>query len=138
MSGAWGTVAALDGEYALIRMDEGGCGRCREPGGCGGNHVASLLCPTARTFRVFNAEQRLVGERVRVCVAEGSVRRGALHAYAFPLLALLLGALAGSAFAGEAGAIAGAIAGLLLGWWGLRRAQLRSVNDPRLQPSIKS
>ena len=138
MTGAWGTVASLDGEYALIRMEESGCGRCREVGGCGGNNLAKLLCSTPRTFRVPNPERRSVGERVRVRVGEGSVRRSALAAYAFPWLALLLGALAGSAAAGEAGAIGGAIVGLLVGWLGLRRAQRRDAADPRCQPSITS
>jgi len=138
MTGAWGTVAALDGEHALIRMEESGCGRCREAGGCGGNNLAKLLCSTPRTFRVPNPERRSVGERVRVRVGEGSVRRSALAAYAFPWLALLLGALAGSAWAGELGAIGGALAGLLVGWLGLRRAQRRDAADPRCQPSITS
>lgn len=136
--GAWGSIAAVDGDDALVRMDEGGCGRCREPGGCGGNNVASLLCATPRTFRVPNPDGRAVGERVRVRVLAGSVSRSALYAYAFPLLALLVGALAGSALAGEAGAIGGAIAGLLVGWLGLRRAQRRHTGDCRFQPSIRS
>lgn len=138
MTAAWGTVAAVDGEHALIRMDEGGCGRCREVGGCGGNKIASLLCSTPRTFRVPNPEQRAVGERVRVRVGEGLVRRSAWYAYAFPLLALLAAALAGSALAGEAGAIGGALLGLLVGWLGLRRVQRRDASDPRFQPSIRS
>ncbi len=138
MSGAWGTVAALDGEYALIRMDDSGCGRCREPGGCGGSNAASFLCRAPRTFRVPNPEHRVIGERVRVRVAEGAIGHGALHAYASPLLALLIGALAGSTLADEAGAIVGAVAGLLVGWAGLRRAQRRNTGDPRFQPSIKS
>jgi sigma-E factor negative regulatory protein RseC len=138
MSGAWGTVASVDGEHALIRMDESGCGRCREVGGCGGNNLAKLLCSTPRTFRVPNPERRSVGERVHVRIGEGSVRRSAFVAYAFPWLALLLGALAGSAAAGEAGAIGGAMAGLLVGWLGLRRAQRRDASDPRCQPSITS
>ncbi len=137
-TGAWGTVASVDGEHALIRMDESGCGRCREVGGCGGNNLAKLLCSTPRTFRVPNPERRPVGARVRVRVGEGSVRRSALAAYAVPWLALLLGALAGSAAAGEAGAIGGALAGLLVGWLGLRRAQRRDAADPRFQPSITS
>ena len=138
MSGAWGTVAALDGEYALIRMDDSGCGRCRAPGGCGGNNAVSILCRAPRTFRVPNPEHRVVGERVRVRVAEGAIGHGALHVYAVPLLALLLGALAGSTLADEAGAIAGAIAGLWVGWMGLRRVHRRSSDDPRFQPSIES
>ncbi|EXI86288.1 MAG: Sigma-E factor regulatory protein RseC [Candidatus Accumulibacter regalis] len=138
MAAAWGTVSAVEGEHALVRMDESGCGRCREVGGCGGNHLAKLLCATPRTFRVPNPERRAVGEYVRVRIGAGSLRRSALAAYVFPLLALLIGALAGSAWAGELGAIGGALAGLLVGWLGLRRAQRRDAADPRCQPSITS
>lgn len=136
MTSAWGTIAAVDGEEALVRMDDSGCGRCREPGGCGGNNIAKLLCGTPRTLRAPNPDRHVVGARVRVGVVAGSLRRSAYHAYAFPLLALLVGALAGSAFGGEAGAIGGAIAGLLVGWLGLRRAQSHNARDPRFQPSI--
>ena len=135
---AWGTVAAVDGEHALIRMDESGCGRCRETGGCGGNNLARLLCSKPRTFRVPNPDKRAVGERVCVRLVEGSLGRSALYAYAFPWLALLLGALLGSSLADEGGAIGGAAAGLLVGWLSLRRAQRRDAADPRFQPSIRS
>ena len=138
MNEAWGTVVALDGEQATIRMDETGCGRCRQPGGCGGSEAARLFCHTPRTFNVPNPDHRRVGERVQIVLADGSLGRGALHAYVQPLLALLGGALAGSAIAGEVGAMGGAIAGLLLGWLLLRRAQLRWRNDRGRQPSIRS
>jgi len=55
-----------------------------------------------------------------------------------PLLGLFVGALGGSAVAGEIGAIGGSLGGLLAGWWGLRRAHLRSRDDPRFRPSIRS
>lgn len=133
---AWGTIIASDEQQATVRMDESGCGRCGEPGGCAGNHAGKLFCSTPRTFRIPNAEHRSVGERVRISVVNGSVGRSALHAYVFPLLTLLAGALSGSALGDEAGAIGGSIAGLLIGWLGLRQAQRRSRRDPRLQPSI--
>ncbi len=137
MTDAWGTVTAVDGEYATIRKDEGGCGRCAEPGGCAGNNLGKLLCNTPRTIRVLNPEHCAVGARVRIAVGDGALGRSALHAYAFPLLALFAGTLSGSACGGEAGAIGGAIVGLLVGWLGLRRAQRRSLNDARMQPSIR-
>lgn len=138
MTEAWGTIIAVDGDHATIRMDEAGCGRCGEPGGCGGNIHGKLFCSTPRTFRVPNPDHCAVGQRVRVGVFAGSLRRSAVHAYALPLLMLLVGALTGSACAGEAGAIAGAIAGLFVGWLGLRRVQRQSLRDPHLQPTIRS
>ena len=38
-----GTIVELDGDYAIIRMDETGCGRCHEEGGCGGGLVAHRI-----------------------------------------------------------------------------------------------
>ena len=138
MTDAWGTVTAVDGQYAYLRMDESGCGRCRQQGGCGGNHLGPLWCGSPRTFRVLNPDHCDVGARVQVTVAEGSLSRSVLYAYTSPLLALFAGALSGSACGGEAGAIGGAMGGLLVGWLGLRRAQRQSQHDPRLQISIRS
>jgi sigma-E factor negative regulatory protein RseC len=127
MTEAWGTITAVDGEQATIRMDESGCGRCGEPGGCGGNIHGKLFCSTPRTFRVPNPDRCAVGQRVRLASSRGLASAQRLHAYALPLLALLAGALTGSACAGEAGAIGGAIAGLFVGWLGLRRAQRQQL-----------
>ena len=137
MNDAWGTVTAVDDGQATIRMDDGGCGRCRESGGCGGNNLGQLLCATPRTLRVANPERCVVGQRVRIGVVDGSLGSSALHAYAVPLLGLFVGALGGSAVAGEIGAFGGSLGGLLAGWWGLRRAHLRSRDDPRFRPSIR-
>lgn len=134
----WGTVTVVDGQYATIRVDDRGCGRCNEPGGCGGKNIGTLLCGTSRIVQALNSQQHRVGDRVRVSVLDGSLRYSATYAYGFPLLALLAGALLGSALVGEFGAIAGATAGLVVGWLGLRRAQRRSARDPRFQPSIRS
>jgi len=87
---------------------------------------------------VLNPDHCDVGARVRVAVAEGSLGRSALYAYAFPLLALFAGALSGSVCGGEAWAIGGAMGGLLIGWLGLRRAQRQAQQDRRLQISIRS
>ena len=56
MTDAWGTVTAVDDQHASIHMDEIGCGRCGEPGGCGGKHLGKLLCGTPRTVRVRNPD----------------------------------------------------------------------------------
>jgi sigma-E factor negative regulatory protein RseC len=132
-----GTITAIDGEYAIVLMDETGCGRCHEPGGCGGNNIGKMFCHSPRTFRVANPGQSAIGDRVQIAVGEGAVRRSALLAYALPLVALLVGALGGSALAGETGAIAGAVSGLLCAWLVLRYAQGRATPDQRHQPYIR-
>jgi sigma-E factor negative regulatory protein RseC len=137
MIDASGTITALDGDYAIIRMDEAGCGRCHEPGGCGGNPLGKVFCSVPRTFRVLNPGNSAVGSRVTVVIAEGSVRRSVILAYGLPLLALFLGAISGSTVAGEAGAIIGSLCGLLGAWLALRYAQRHGALDPRSQPFIR-
>lgn len=138
MIDAKGTITAVDGDFAIVRMDETGCGRCHEHGGCGGNNLGQMFCSTPRTFRVLNPARAGIGDQVQVTIADGAVRRSAVYAYGFPLLALFAGAIGGAALAGEPGAIAGAFVCLLGAWFLLRRAQLRSKPDQRFQAYTRS
>jgi sigma-E factor negative regulatory protein RseC len=137
MIDAPGTITALDGDYAIVRMDETGCGRCHEEGGCGGNNIGKMFCSTPRTFRVLNPGHSVIGDHVTIVIAEGVVRRSAALAYGLPLLALIIGALAGSVLAGEIGAILGSLGGLLCSWLALHFAQLYIRPDQRTQPYIR-
>lgn len=138
MIDAAGTITALDEEHAIVRMDDTGCGRCHEDGGCGGNNIGKMFCSTPRTFRVLNPENAVVGQRVRVVIPAGAVRHSAFMAYGLPLLALFLGSIGGSAIAGEFGAIAGSAAGLAITWFALWRSQTSNARDPRFQPTIRT
>lgn len=137
MIDAFGTITALDGEYAIVRMDETGCGRCHEPGGCGGNNIGQMFCGAPRTFRVLNPSNSAIGDRVTIAIVEGVIQRSAVLVYGLPLVALFVGALGGSAIAGEKGAILGAVCGLLIAWLGLRFVQHHSTPDRRSQPYIR-
>ena len=138
MSDAPGTIVVLDGDYAVVRMDETGCGRCQEPGGCGGNNIGKMFCSAPREFRVLNPERAAVGTRVMIVIAAGVVRRSAALAYGLPLLALFLGAFGGSALAGESGAIIGAFTGLLVAWAGLRIAHRLRSPGRQFQPYLRN
>ncbi len=138
MIDAQGNVTALDGEYAIVQMDESGCGRCHETGGCGGNNIGKMFCSTPRTFRVLNTGKAAIGDRVQVVVADGAVRHSAVYAYFLPLIALFVGAIGGNALAGEPGAIIGGFSCLFIAWFLLRRAHLRSTPDQRFQPFIRT
>lgn len=138
MIDAQGSITAIDGEYAIVQMDEAGCGRCHETGGCGGNNIGKMFCSTPRTFRVLNPGKAVIGQRVQVMIAAGAVRRSAAQAYGLPLLALFAGAIGGNALAGEIGAIIGAFGSLFAAWLALRRAQLHSTPDQRFQPFIRT
>ena len=102
MTDATGTVIAVDGDHAIVRIEAAtGCGRCHEPGGCGATNLGQMFCATPKTFRVRNGARRAVGDEVTIAIAEGAVRRSALIAYAMPLVALFVGAFAGSLAAGD-------------------------------------
>lgn len=137
MIDALGTITARHGDTADVLIDETGCGRCHEDGGCGGHNLGKMLCASPRSFRVLNPGNSAVGDRVTVVIAEGTVRRSAMLAYVVPLLALFVGALSGSALVGEVGAIVGALSGLLGGWLILRYAQARGTPDRHSQPYIR-
>ncbi len=137
MIDAQGTISALDGNYAIVCMDETGCGRCHEEGGCGGNNLGQMFCSAPRTFRVLNPGNSTIGDRVTIVIASGAVRRSATLAYGLPLLAMFSGALCGSVLAEESGAIVGAVSGVLLTWATLYYVQRHSTLDEPSQPYIK-
>lgn len=137
MSETKAIVTALDGDYALVRTDDGGCGRCHEKGGCGGANISQMFCGSKeRTWRVLNRRRAAVGETVSVRVADGALSAGATLLYLLPLLMLIAGAVIGSHFFAEAGGIGGGLAGLAGAWfWVARRLRARQ-DDPRFQPHI--
>lgn len=131
-----GMITALDGEYALVRIDDTGCGRCHEPGGCGGVNIGKMLCAPPQVFRVLNRGKRDVNEHVSIAIPEGAVRRGAFLAYGLPLLMLLAGAFIGAGVAGDPGAIIGAVGGLVLAFTVLRLVQANKTTGAQFQPYI--
>lgn len=137
MIDAQGTIISVDGEHAVVQMDETGCGRCHESGGCGGNNIGRMLCASPRNFKVMNPKLLSVGSRVTVAIAEGAVRRSATIAYALPLVILFLGAFCGLSLAGENGAIAGFFGGLFLSALAIRFLIARGVTNPTASPFIR-
>lgn len=122
-------VRSVNGNEAVIEVEASGCGRCDEPGGCGGGRAK--LC-SGRTYRVLNPVGAVAGDRVSVAIADGIIGVTATRAYVVPLLFLFLGALLGRNLAdpslGEITVIGGAVIGLLAGWVWLKL----------IQPSTKS
>lgn len=136
MSETQATVTAVDGDYAYVRTDGGGCGRCHEKGGCGGANISQMLCSKERSWRVLNPRGAVVGERVRVVVADGALRAGATLLYVVPLACFIGGAMLGALSFGEAGAIGGGLLGLLVAWRHVSRRLRQRHCDPQFQPHI--
>lgn len=128
-------VRAVEGEDALVEVESGGCGRCHEEGGCGGNNLTQMMCGSPKAYRVRRGSAA-VGDRVEVAIAAGVVRRSANIAYVIPLLGLLGGAVLGMQVAGDHGAIVGGALGLLLAWLRGRQRLLTEHDGGAIRPYI--
>ena len=114
MSTIRAVVRTVNDGQAVVEVEHGGCGRCHEKGGCGGQHLTQMFCSGPKTYRVDNLVAASVGEHVTVAIAAGSVRHTANLAYGVPLLATLIGAVVGTQIGGDLAAMAGAGIGLVL------------------------
>ncbi len=119
-----GVVARVDDTYAWVDVSVAqGCGRCNEPGGCGGVNIARPLAAASQTVRVPNDIGARPGEPVGVVIEDGLPLKAALVAYAWPVAGVLAGAALGTAVAspGSAdlsagvGALAGGLVAAMLG-----------------------
>lgn len=131
-----GRVVSLEGEHALIQVLGGGCGRCHEPGGCGGQQLTQMFCSTPRQYRVRNLPGARPGDLVTVVLPAGVLSRHATLGYGLPLLGLLLGALLGQLLAGNGGALGGAGLGLVLAWGAVRYRSRQLTGNSRNEPYI--
>lgn len=107
-------VRALEGERALVEVEAGGCGRCHEEGGCGGQQLTQMFCSGPKTYLADNPLGARVGEQVTIAIAAGTVRQVANLAYGVPLTATIGGALLGMQWGGDLAAMLGAGSGLAL------------------------
>jgi len=131
-------VRALDGKDAIVEVAQGGCGRCHEEGGCGGQHLTQMFCSSPKTYRAENSLGAAIGDSVTIAVAAGSVRRTANLAYGIPLLAIIAGAVFGMQLAGDTGAMAGAVLGMLVSLVYVRYRSREINADPAGRPHIIS
>lgn len=142
MNAEQNTVRAIIRELrdgvALVEVEQGGCGRCHEKGGCGGQQLTQVFCSTPKQYRVANDVGAQVGDHVTVAVPPGSIRKSANLAYILPLTAAIAGAVVGMPLGGDPGAVIGAVAGLLFSFLYIRRQAARQVDDPAFHPHIVS
>lgn len=107
-----GVVRSIESSFADIEVEQGGCGRCHEEGGCGGQQLTQMFCSGARSYRVCNSIGAQVGDKVIIAIAPGSVRDTANLAYGMPLIGAIAGAILGAFVAGDNGSIIGCLLGL--------------------------
>ena len=139
MSEVDGIVIAVEDGVAVVETGPraAGCGRCHEPGGCGGGLLNMRDSGGTRRYRVDNAIQAHAGDHVSLCAQEGAVLTAAMYSYGLPLLLIILGAALGTwRFGGDAAAVAGGLAGLAAGLILLRAVARRQ--KPILTLRLKS
>lgn len=127
-------VVALEGAMAEVEVAQGGCGRCHETGGCGGQQLTQIFCSGPRYYRVANPLGAQVGEQVTLGVPDGALGRSANLAYGLPVAALIVGAIIGAALAGDPGAMLGAAGGLVAAFvfviYRSRRSTVAAAENP--------
>lgn len=133
-----GIVRALDGQQADVEVEQGGCGRCHEKGGCGGQSLTRMFASGPRRYRVDNQFGAAVGEQVTIAIANGTVRRAANLAYGVPLLAGIAGALVGTGLFGDPGGMLGALLAFLLAMIFVRHYSKNRSGNSSEHPHIVS
>lgn len=110
-----GVVHEVSGNTATVEVGvaEGGCGRCHEVGGCGGQNLSCALCHKKRRIVVPNTLGAKVGDRVAVGMEDAAIGALATRTYVLPLLGILCGAIVGQHLAvdGSLGGVVGALGG---------------------------
>ena len=131
-------VREINQADALVEVEQGGCGRCHDPGGCGGQQLTRMFCSTPKTYRVANEIGAGIGDHVTIAIAAGSVRRSANLAYVLPLTATIAGAVLGMLLGDDPGAMLGAVAGLFIAFLHVRRRAAADTGIPAICPQIIS
>lgn len=133
-----GVVRALEGGDALVEVEQGGCGRCHEEGGCGGQQLTQMFCSGPKSYRAENTIGAGIGDRVVVATPSGSVRRTANLAYGAPLLGAIAGAFVGMSIGGDPWAILGALCGLFAALAYVRFRTRLDVGSTQSRPHLVS
>ena len=134
-------LRAEDGKAQLRLLEQqGGCGRCDEPGGCHAPQLLNMFKGGERIFTVDDSLGLQAGERVKIVIDEGTPLRAAWASYGAGTALVLACAAAGVWFAPAAWADSAAATGVVVGMVAtafiLRRRALRTGSAawrPRLE-----
>lgn len=131
-------IVQIEGQYALVQVNQAnGCEQCNGKG-CGTGKLSQLFCSKQRQFQVENPINASIGDRVIISVAEGAVLRGIGLVYLLPLILLLMGAMLGNYLAEQVeqrdsysavGALLGLFAGFVFAKW-ISSRQVNSHSQP--------
>lgn len=131
-----GVVRGRDKALVWIEVERSGCGRCSEPGGCGGIAIGQGLCSRKKRFWVADTLGLRLGDTVAVAVPDKVLLRSATAAYLVPLaLGFVAVGVVHSLSSGSDSPlldVAGFVGGLAAGWCWLIRMKLSSAEKPVL------
>jgi sigma-E factor negative regulatory protein RseC len=135
-----GVVERVGADAVWVRLtaQQTGCGRCDEPGGCGGARIAHAFGKPNEVFRIDQAQGFEVGQSVRLVADERAALYAGLASYGLPTLGAIAGVALGTAVAASSGAIVGLVAGLGLSVLGVRRLTAAAGWSQRLRVSIQT
>lgn len=134
-------VAAVDsnGHLWVETQRKAACDSCAVQNGCGSGILSKMFNTRPARIRVQNTLGAAVGDEVMVGIDDGQLVRASLAAYLMPLVWMIVGAVAGSMFAGalqweqvDALSTLGGVLGLAAGFWWLRRYARRALQEPQL------
>ena len=114
-----GKVIAIRGDHAWVQtIRASACQSCSARSGCGQRALASVTGGRANQILVANTINARVGDEVTIGIEERALLGASMLVYAVPLVAMVLGAIAGHNLVGgsDIGAMAGAVAGLAGGF----------------------
>lgn len=129
-------VCAIDGEFATVEVKvlDGGCGRCHDEGGCGGQNITRALCDKTKKITVANTLGAGLGDTVFLGMEEQVLRAFATRAYVLPFLGLIFGAAFGQQLFASVDSLGGIFGGMVgfvsaLMW---AKYHVREAEGPRM------
>ena len=114
-----GVVVSLDGSSASVApVTQSGCQSCASSGSCGTSLLAPLFTNKQRLLVADNTIKARPGDEIIIGLNRTALVSASLLVYLLPLLALVLGAVAGEVFAKSVGLESSEIIAILSGLGG--------------------
>ncbi|MDX1398095.1 MAG: SoxR reducing system RseC family protein [Oceanospirillum sp.] len=114
------------------------CQACSAKSSCGHSLLSKISSGKTQRLQVKTDKSLQVGDQVVLGLGEGAFIRGSALVYLLPLLALMIGALAGDHFFGQDSAMSFVLAGLglLAGFAYVRWYSWQHRQDSQYQPVV--
>ena len=136
----WATVVSWQNGIALVRCDvKASCNSCASRAGCGSRVLNKLGPQTSHTISVPSDRPLMVGQKVELGIAEGSLLTSAMLVYLSPLVGLfVMGGVFQMLFGTDVAAMCGAALGGVGGFWLAKALSPKLAAREEWQPVILS